>query len=69
MKLSDIRIGERYEACVCGRMAIVRVTNVTPVPSPPWSRTEQAVVLGFDETSGRRVTIRSLQNVRRLIER
>jgi hypothetical protein len=49
-------------------MAVVRVTSIKPVPTPPWSRTEQAVVLGFDETSGRRVTIRLLQNVRRPIE-
>jgi hypothetical protein len=68
MKLSDIRIGERYEASVCGRLIVVRVTSVTPVASPPWSRTQEAVVLGFDETSGRRVTIRSLQSLRRPIE-
>jgi hypothetical protein len=68
MKLSDVQIGQRYEASVCGRLIVVRVTSVKPTPSTPWSRTQDAVILGFDETSGRRVTIRSLQSLRRPIE-
>jgi hypothetical protein len=44
MKLSDVQIGQRYEASVCGRLIVVRVTSVQPTPSPPWSRTQDAVV-------------------------
>ena len=68
MKLTDIRVGERYEACVCGRLIVVRVSSIRPMPSLPRSTKQQAVVLGIDETTGRRVTIRSVQNLRRPIE-
>jgi len=68
MKLTDVQVGERYEASVRGRLIVMRVSSIRPMPSPPRSTKQQAVVLGIDETTGRRVTIRSVQNLRRPIE-
>jgi hypothetical protein len=62
MRLNEIQVGSRYETSVCGRLidrARIRHQGDT-IPA--------LVVLGFDETTGRRITIRSLQNLRRPIE-
>ena len=61
MKFSDIRVGREYEANVCGRLLVVRITRIRALPSPPG--VQKAVVLGVDKATGQRVTIRSPQGI------
>ena len=69
MKLSDIKIGGLYTAKVSGRIAKVRVTEIKEVPPAAWSSRSawRTLIIGVNESTGRRITIRSPQRLRRAV--
>jgi hypothetical protein len=64
MKLKDVEVGGRYVAKVSGRMQVVRITDVRTESSPLTGR-ERTTFVAINEATGRRVTIRSAQRLRK----
>ena len=68
MKLSDVIVGGRYTAKVSGRIVPVRVVETGPVPATSWSSAKTRIE-AVNEATGRRITIRSPQCLRRCVDR
>ena len=66
MKLKDVQVGGRYLAKVSGQIAIVRVTELKEVPASRgrW----KTIIYAVNEATGRRITVRSPQRLRRRVE-
>jgi len=64
LKLSEVQIGGRYTAKVSGKVQVVRITEVREVPATNWSRAKTQIE-AVNEATGRRITIRSPQRLRR----
>ena len=70
MKLSDVVVGGRYTAKVSGTLAVVRVTELKEIPPASWSRSDKwrTLIYAVNETTGRKITIRSAQRLRARVE-
>lgn len=70
MKLSDVEIGKRYMVKVSGRLQVVRVTELREVPPAYWSFQTmwQTLIYAVNESTGRKLTIRSPQRLRSRVE-
>ena len=68
MKLSDVEVGGRYTAKVSGRIVPVRVVEIVPVEASRWSSAKTRIE-AVNEATGRRITIRSPQRLRRCVDR
>lgn len=66
MKLNEIQIGSRYTAKVSGKIQVVRVVEIRDVPATGWSRAKTQIE-AVNEATGRRITIRSPQRLRRCV--
>ena len=67
MKLKDVEVGGRYLAKVSGQRVTVRVVELKEVPalaSDHW----KTIIYAVNETTGRRITIRSPQRLRQRVE-
>jgi hypothetical protein len=67
MKLNEIHIGYRYTAKVSGQIATVRVVEIVAVEATRWSNATTRIE-AVNETTGRRITIRSPQRLRRCVD-
>lgn len=70
MKLTDVVVGKRYVAKVSGRLQVVRVTELKEIPPASWSSRSawRTLIYAVNESSGRKLTIRSPQRLRSLVE-
>ena len=68
MKLQDIHVGGRYVAKVSGKMVVVRVTEVREAAPAFGSDRWRTLIDAVSEATGRRITIRSPQRLRRPVE-
>ena len=66
MKISEIEIGGSYVAKVSGKLTTVRVTAVRETVS--WGHTTRQVIDAVNEVTGRKLTLRSAQRLRRLVK-
>ena len=70
MKLSEVQVGVLYEAMVSGRLQVVRVEELKPIPPatsavrPAW----RTLIMAVNQRTGRRITIRSPQRLRRRVD-
>ena len=64
MKLSDVEVGGRYTAKVSQKVVVVKVVAIDEVPATRWSRAKTRIE-AVNEATGRRITIRSPQRLRR----
>jgi hypothetical protein len=66
MKLSEIQVGGRYLAKVSGKVQVVRVVELREVPPASWSSRSawRTLIYAVNETTGRKITIRSPQRLR-----
>ena len=66
MKLSEIHVGGRYLAKVSGSVQVVRVTELREIPPASWSSRSawRTLIYAVNETTGRKITIRSPQRLR-----
>lgn len=67
MKLKDIQIGGRYLAKVSGKLATVRVVEIREASSYVGGR-PRTIIEAVNETTGRRITLRSAQRLRKPVE-
>jgi len=67
MKLKDVEVGGRYRAKVSGQLVTVRVTELREVPAFGSSRAK-TIINAVNESTGRRITIRSAQRLRSRVE-
>lgn len=67
MKLKDIEIGGRYVAKVSGKLQVVRILDLRS-SCDPFSGRERTTFMAVNESTGRRITIRSPQRLRRRVE-
>ena len=67
MKLSDVQVGGRYTAKVSGRIVTVRVVEIAQVEATRWSSAKTRIE-AVNEATGRRITIRSPQRLRRRVD-
>ena len=67
MKLNDVQVGGRYTAKVSGRIVTVRVIEIVEVPATRWSSARTRIE-AVNEATGRRVSIRSPQRLRRRVD-
>ena len=68
MKLSDVQVGGRYTAKVSGRIVTVRVVEIVAVEATRWSNAKTRIE-AVNEDTGRRITIRSPQRLRKCVDR
>jgi hypothetical protein len=68
LKLSEVEVGGRYSAKVSGRVQVVRIVSIDEVPASRWSRAKTSIE-AINEATGRRITIRSPQRLRRCVDR
>ena len=68
MKLSDVQVGGRYTAKVSGRIVTVRVVEIVAVNATRWSNAKTRIE-AVNEATGRRITVRSPQRLRKCIDR
>jgi hypothetical protein len=66
LKLSEVQVGGRYTAKVSGKVQVVRIVEIRDVPATNWSRAKTQIE-AVNESTGRRVTIRSPQRLRRCV--
>jgi len=67
MKLKDVEVGGRYVAKVSGKEQVVRVVelkDVSAFQSDRW----KTIIYAVNERTGRHITIRSPQRLRRRVE-
>jgi hypothetical protein len=67
LKLSDVEVGGRYTAKVSGRIVTVRVVEIVRVEATRWSSAKTRIE-AVNKATGRRVTIRSPQRLRRRVD-
>ena len=67
MKLNEIQVGGRYTAKVSGQIATVRVVEIVAVEATRWSNATTRIE-AVNETTGRRITIRSSQRLRSRVD-
>ena len=67
MKLKDVEVGGRYLAKVSGQRVTVRVVELQEVPALASDRWK-TIINAVNETTGRRITIRSPQRLRQRVE-
>lgn len=68
MKLSDVQVGGRFTAKVSGRIVTVRVVEIVQVGATRRSSVKTRIE-AVNEATGRRITIRSPQRLRRCVDR
>ena len=68
MKLSDVQVGGRYTAKVSGRIVTVRVVEIIGVQATRWSNAKTRIE-AVNEATGRQITIRSPQRLRKCVNR
>lgn len=70
MKLSEVEVGKRYTAKVSGRLQVVRVTELHEIPPASWRNrgARLTLIYAVNESSGRRITIRSAQPLRSRVD-
>ena len=70
MKLSQVEIGKRYVMKVSGRLQVVRVTELKEIPPASWSARAawRTLIYAVNESTGRKLTIRSPQRLRSQVE-
>ena len=68
MKLNDVQAGGRYTAKVSGRIVTVRVVEIVAVGATRWSNAKTRIE-AVNEATGRRITVRSPQRLRKCIDR
>jgi hypothetical protein len=68
MKLNEIHVGCRYTAKVSGRIVTVRVVEIVAVQATRWSKAKTQIE-AVNEATGRRITIRSPQRLRKCADR
>jgi len=70
MKKSEVVVGGRYVAKVSGRLVAVRVVDIREIPPAEWSSRSawRTRILAVNEATGRTITIRSPQRLRRRLE-
>jgi hypothetical protein len=68
MKLNEIEVGGRYTAKVSGNVQVVKVVAVRDLPPTGWSRARTQIE-AVNEATGRRITIRSPQRLRKCVDR
>ena len=68
MKLKDIEIGGRYVAKVSGKLTTVRVVEIREASSYGSTRT-RTIIEAVNEATGRRITLRSPQRLRKAVAR
>lgn len=70
MKLSEVEVGKRYVVKVSGRLQVVRVTELREVPPASWSRRDawRTLIFAINESTGRKLMIRSPQRLRTKVE-
>ncbi len=68
MKLADVVVGGRYSAKVSGSICTVRVMK--EIPPASWSSRGawRTLIYAVNETTGRKITIRSPQRLRSKVE-
>ena len=66
MKLKDIEVGGRYRAKVSGHLTTVRVVDLKE--SSTFGGRYRTTILAVNESTGRRITIRSAQRLRSRVE-
>jgi tRNA(Ile2) C34 agmatinyltransferase TiaS len=64
--MNEIEIGGRYVAKVSGKLTTVRVTAVRATVS--WRNATRQVIDAVNETTGRKLTFRSAQRLRRVVK-
>lgn len=67
MKLKDVEVGGRSLAKVSGQRVTVRVVELKEVPALASDRWK-TIINAVNETTGRRITIRSPQRLRQRVE-
>ena len=70
MKLSEVQVGGRYVAKISGRLQVVRVTEIKEIPPASWSSRSawRTLIYAVNETTRRKITIRSPQRLRSQVE-
>jgi hypothetical protein len=70
MKLSEVAVGKRYVVKVSGRLQVVRVIELKEVPPASWSTSNKwrTLICAVNESTGRKLTIRSAQRLRSQME-
>ena len=70
MKLAEVVVGGRYTAKVSGSLQVVRVTELKEIPPASWSSRSawRTLIYAVNETTGRKITIRSPQRLRSKVE-
>ena len=70
MKKNEVQVGVRYHAKVSGRVAVVRVTEIDEIPAASWSRNgrSRTLIYAVNEATGKRITIRSPQRLRKRVD-
>jgi hypothetical protein len=68
MKLNEVEIGGRYLAKVSGQVAVVRITSIDEAPASRYSRRTTSIQ-AVNERTGRAITIRSPQRLRKAVDR
>jgi hypothetical protein len=68
MKLNEVEIGGRYLAKVSGQVAVVRITSIDEAPASCYSR-RKTRIQAVNERTGRAITIRSPQRLRKAVDR
>ena len=66
MKLKDIEVGGRYRAKVSGRLTTVRVVDLKETST--FGGRYRTTIVAVNESTGRRITIRSAQRLRSRVE-
>jgi hypothetical protein len=66
MKRKDVEIGGRYTALVAGRLQVVRIVR-EQTRYDPLRRRERTWFEAVNEATGRTITIRSAQRLRRRV--
>ena len=69
MKLKDIQVGGRYACRVGQQVQTVRVVEIKEIPPASWSARSawRTLIYAVNEATGRKITIRSPQRLRRRI--
>ncbi len=64
MKLKDVEIGGRYLAKISGKLTTVRVVEIREASSYASGRS-RTIIEAVNESTGRRITLRSAQRLRK----